>query len=215
MTGQMAGSLKSQTWEHNLMVISTRAKTRMASVAAVAAAALILAACGSSTSSTTTSAPAAASSSSTPASTSSAAAAGVTIGTASGKDGTYLTGASGRAVYLWVADSNGKSSCSGSCASVWPPVIGKPTAGSGVTSGDLGTITRSDGKTEVTYKGHPLYYYAGDPRSGTTTGQGSNSFGAKWWLLTPAGAAITKGASASGSSGGSSTSASSGSGGWG
>ena len=51
---------------------------------------------------------------------------------------------------------------------------------------------RADGTKQVTYKGHPLYYYIGDSAAGQTNGQGSNSFGAKWWLLTPAGAAITK-----------------------
>jgi hypothetical protein len=73
---------------------------------------------------------------------------------------------------------------------------------------DLGTLARSDGTKQVTYKGHPLYYYAGDPNSGTTTGQGSNQFGAKWWLVAPSGAAIT----GSGSSGGSTSSSG---GGWG
>ncbi len=74
---------------------------------------------------------------------------------------------------------------------------------------DLGTITRSDGTKQVTYKGHPMYYFAGDPEAGTTNGQGSPQFGAKWWLVTPSGSAIK----ASGSAGGSTTSSSGG--GWG
>ena len=88
-------------------------------------------------------------------------------------------------------------------------------------SADLGTITRSDGTKQVTYKGHPLYYYAADTSPGQVTGQGSNSFGAKWWLVAPSGAAITKSASGGSSSGGSSSSSSGGSsssssgGGWG
>jgi len=108
----------------------------------------------------------------------------------------YLTGASGRALYLWVADKGSKSVCNGACASVWPPVIAKgtPSAGGGAMSADLGTTTRSDGTKQVTYKGHPLYYYITDKHAGQTTGQGSNSFGAKWWLVAPSGSQITSGA---------------------
>ena len=52
---------------------------------------------------------------------------------------------------------------------------------------------RSDGTEEVTYKGHPLYYFVADKSAGSTSGQGSNSFGAKWWLVAPSGTAITTG----------------------
>jgi predicted lipoprotein with Yx(FWY)xxD motif len=125
------------------------------------------------------------------------------ISAAKGPDGTYLTGSGGRALYLWVADTHGKSVCSGACAKVWPPVLtsAAPTAGSGVLGSDLGTTTRSDGKKQVTYKGHPLYYYITDTAPGQLTGQGSNSFGAKWWLVAPSGSAITSGGSTSGTSG--------------
>jgi hypothetical protein len=76
-----------------------------------------------------------------------------------------------------------------------------PKAGSGVNQHDIGTTKRSDGASQVTYKGHPLYYYITDKSAGQVTGQGSNSFGAKWWLVAPSGASITKMASsASGSS---------------
>ena len=166
---------------------------RASSIVALVGVALLVAACGSSSSSSTASAPA-----TTPAS-SSGSASGVSIGTAKGSAGTYLTGASGRALYLWTKDSGGQSSCSGACAGVWPPVIAStaPTAASGVNASDLGTITRSDGTKQVTYKGHPLYYYVADPHAGTTSGQGSNSFGAKWWLVAPSGTAITSSASSS------------------
>src|SRR5581483_10118926 len=98
----------------------------------------------------------------------------LTIGTASGSLGTYLTGASGRALYLFAADSTGRSSCTGACASAWPPVTvsATPHASGGAAAGDLATIKRSDGALQVTYKGHPLYYFSGDPRSGSTTGEG-------------------------------------------
>lgn len=160
--------------------------------------ALIVAACGSSSSSSTsTTRPAAGSSAST--TPSSAPAGGVAIGTAKGPGGmTYLTGASGRALYLWVADSNGRSACSGACAKAWPPLLttAAPTAAGGVMAGDLGTITRSDGTRQVTYGGHPLYYFIADTGAGTIRGQGSDSFGAKWWLVAPSGTAITTGAAA-------------------
>jgi predicted lipoprotein with Yx(FWY)xxD motif len=118
-----------------------------------------------------------------------------------------------------VADTGDKSNCSGACATAWPPVTtsGKPTAGTGVNAGDLGTTTRSDGSQEVTYKGHPLYYFIADKSAGETTGQGSNSFGAKWWLVAPSGSAITSGGSSGSRSASSSSSSSSsgGGGGWG
>ena len=175
-------------------------------VAAVVISALVLAGCGSASSSNSSSATAAAATPATSSTTSSAgAASGQQIGMAKGADGMYLTGASGRAVYLWVADSGGKSACSGACAKYWPPVEtkGKPTAATGVNASDLGTITRTDGSEQVTYKGHPLYYFIADKSAGEIKGQGNNGFGAKWWLVTPAGDAITKGgSSAGGSSGG-------------
>jgi predicted lipoprotein with Yx(FWY)xxD motif len=172
-------------------------RTAKFGVAAVAISAVVLAGCGSSSSSTASSGATAAAAGTTAASTTSAApaAAAITIGTTKGKDVTYLTGSDGRVVYLWVADSGGKSACSGACAHAWPPVEGTPSAGSGVTASDLGTITRSDGSKQVTYKGHPLYYFIADKSAGDTKGQGSNSFGAKWWLVAPSGSAITAAAS--------------------
>jgi hypothetical protein len=88
-------------------------------------------------------------------------------------------------------------------------VTGTPTAGSGVTASLLGTIS---GTNQVTYAGHPLYMYAGDKSAGDTTGQGSDNFGAKWWLLAPSGQPIK--AAASGSSSSSSSSSGGGGGGW-
>jgi predicted lipoprotein with Yx(FWY)xxD motif len=194
-------------------------RTRMSRTGVAAAligVAVLVAACGSSGSSSSSAPAASAAQSSTG---SSAPATGVSIGTAKGSIGTYLTGRSGRALYLWAADSSGKSSCSGACASTWPPLITKasPTASGGAMSADLGMITRSDGSKQVTYKGHPLYYYAADTGPGMTKGQGSNQFGAKWWLIAPSGAGITTTSSskAASSSGSSSSSSSGSSGGWG
>jgi hypothetical protein len=81
------------------------------------------------------------------------------------------------------------------------------TAGGDAKASDLGTITRSDGTKQVTYDGHPLYYFSGDSAAGQVNGQGSDGFGAKWWLVSPAGTQITSADSASspGSGGGAST----------
>jgi|SRR5690349_5454542 len=165
----------------------TAIRGRATSAATLVAVALFVAACGSSSSSTS--------------STGSAAAGGSTpttakamLRTASGSLGTYLTDGSGRALYLWVADNHGASVCSGACAQAWPPLLtkGAPAAAGAVQASDLGTLKRTGGATQVTYKGHPLYYYIGDTAAHQTTGQGNDGFGAKWWLLNPTGAAITK-----------------------
>jgi predicted lipoprotein with Yx(FWY)xxD motif len=182
-------------------MMTSRRRFRTSVAAALLGVSLLVAACGSSSSSSTASSAAAAPTTSS--SGSSASATAVSISTAKGADGTYLTGASGRALYLWVADSKGKSNCSGACASAWPPLIvtGTPTVSGGVMSAQLGTTTRSNGSKQVTYNGHPLYYFAGDSGSGTTNGQGSDDFGADWWLVNTSGTSITKGSSAGSSSG--------------
>jgi predicted lipoprotein with Yx(FWY)xxD motif len=106
---------------------------------------------------------------------------------------TFLTDSSGRSLYLWVPDTTTMSMCSGACATYWPPLTtnGAPTAGTGVTASDLGTISRSDGTTQVAYAGHPLYYFVGDKAAGQTNGEGSNGFGAPWYLVAPSGQQIT------------------------
>jgi predicted lipoprotein with Yx(FWY)xxD motif len=115
------------------------------------------------------------------------------ITTATSSAGTVLTDGSGRAVYLWAKDTGNTSACTGACAGAWPPVTatGTVTAAGGASASDLGTITRSDGTKQVTYDGHPLYFYAGDSGSGMASGQGSDSFGAKWWLVSPSGSDVT------------------------
>jgi len=177
-------------------------------IGGAAAAAVLVAACASGTSSSTG---AAAGSSSAPAASGSAAAGGSSSGssvitTATASGGTILTDGSGRAVYLWAKDSGGMSSCTGACAGTWPPVTpsGTVTASGSAKSSDLGTITRSDGTKQVTYDGHPLYYYVGDSGPGMSSGQGSDQFGAKWWLVAPTGSDVTASVSsftAGGSSG--------------
>jgi predicted lipoprotein with Yx(FWY)xxD motif len=105
-----------------------------------------------------------------------------------------LVDSRGRAVYLFQKDRNGRSACSGQCASFWPPVIasGKPVAGPGVKTSLLGTTKRADGRLQVTYDHHPLYRFAQDTKKGQTSGEGVSAFGAKWFVVSPAGAAIVK-----------------------
>ncbi|MER5280831.1 hypothetical protein ABT025_34565 [Streptomyces sp. NPDC002809] len=117
-----------------------------------------------------------------------------TVAAASSPLGTILVDGEGRTLYLWEADTSSKSTCNGDCATAWPPVTvtGKPVAGKGAKASLLGTTTRDDGRKEVTYNGHPLYRYAGDTSAGDTNGQGSNGFGAAWYVLDTAGNKITE-----------------------
>ncbi|MDL4774188.1 MULTISPECIES: COG4315 family predicted lipoprotein [Thermomonosporaceae] len=131
-----------------------------------------------------------------PAAPTSGGASAETIKTANvGPLGQILVDGEGRTVYLFQKDKGNTSSCSGACATVWPPVTtnGKPQPGSGADASKLGTTKRSDGTTEVTYSGHPLYYYAPDgSSSGSAKGQGLNQFGAKWYVLSSSGAPVTQ-----------------------
>ncbi|SDM82126.1 COG4315 family predicted lipoprotein [Actinacidiphila guanduensis] len=143
-----------------------------------------------------------------------AGAASVEVTTTNRSPGPFLTSGSGRTLYLFTADSSGKSACYGACATTWPPLTSTdmPKAGSGVAAGKLATITRDDGTKQVTYNGHPLYYYSGDTSTGDVNGQG---FGGKWYVLSPTGAGITKAAAAPSSSSGTGTaSGSDAGGGW-
>jgi len=106
--------------------------------------------------------------------------------------GKVLVGANGRTLYLFTADKGAKSVCYGKCATYWPPLIaGKPTAGAGLNASRLGTTKRKDGKLQVTYNGHPLYYFALDKKAGDIKGQGVVHFGGTWWAVSAAGAKVT------------------------
>jgi predicted lipoprotein with Yx(FWY)xxD motif len=103
---------------------------------------------------------------------------GVTIGSASSPSfGMVLTGPNGITLYTHKGDTATSSTCTGACATAWPPLDtkGQPTAGTGVT-GQLGTLTRPDGATQVTYGGLPLYYWQGDTKAGDATGNGVAGF---------------------------------------
>jgi predicted lipoprotein with Yx(FWY)xxD motif len=170
--------------------------SRLFSLAALAVTgALVLAACGgsgtsSSSGSASTPGNGAAKPSTPKASNSSGKASAVSTKTSS--LGTFLVDANGRTLYLWDADHGSKSTCSGACAQAWPPLTATatPKASGAAKASLLGTSKRSDGSREVTYAGHPLYYFEGDTRPGQTTGQGSDGFGAPWWVVTPAGKAL-------------------------
>jgi predicted lipoprotein with Yx(FWY)xxD motif len=116
--------------------------------------------------------------------------------------GKILADGKDQTLYLFLKDKGTTSECSGACATDWPPltVSGSPTASSGAQQSLLGTTKRSDGKSQVTYNGHPVYRFAGDQNPGDTAGQGLTAFGASWYVLSPAGDQITK--AASGGSGG-------------
>ncbi len=158
----------------------------VSSIAAVA----ILAGCGSSNSSSSSTA--ASSSASSSASAAPAASSVALITTKHEKVGTVLAyGPKRLTVYLFEAD-HGTSSCTGTCAKVWPPVTGKPQAGHGADAAALGTVKRSDGTTQVTYRGHPLYRYIKDGDDHDAYGQGLKQFGAPWYVLAPSGKKIDK-----------------------
>jgi predicted lipoprotein with Yx(FWY)xxD motif len=162
-------------------------------VLAVAAASAVLAACGSSGTSS------AGGSGSTGTSTPAAATTGnlktTTIGSA-----TVLTNAKGFTLYSFAPDTPTKSNCNGACAQFWPPVKGPATA-SGV-KGTFGTIKRSDGSTQATFDGHPLYTFAGDTAPGQAKGNGLNQDGGVWHEITTSGAAAPAPASTSSAGGG-------------
>ena len=95
---------------------------------------------------------------------------------------TVLTDSKGLTLYWFAPDSSTKSACYGDCAAYWPPVIGDPSAGPGVT-GRLGTITRNGGSLQATYDGHPLYTYVGDSAPGQDSGNNLNLNGGLWHIV--------------------------------
>ena len=171
-------------------------------VLAVAAVSILAAGCGSSnksSSSTGAAAPAA----TTPANPGK----GEQIAAKDTKLGKILVDEEGHVLYLFEADKSTQSTCSGACAAAWPPVVttGKPVAEQGAEAAKLGTTSRSDGKTQVTYAGHPLYYYAEDKQPGQANGQGSKAFGAEWYVVGPSGTKVEAGEHSGGSSSSSSS----------
>jgi predicted lipoprotein with Yx(FWY)xxD motif len=104
--------------------------------------------------------------------------------------GTILVTSSGRTLYLDAADKPGHPACTGGCLSIWPPLkaTGATKASGSAKAADLGTTKIADGVKQVTYKGHPLYTFASDTKSGETSGEGENGF----YAVSPSGNKITK-----------------------
>jgi predicted lipoprotein with Yx(FWY)xxD motif len=117
------------------------------------------------------------------------AAGGTVLKTHHGQKGTFLVDGKGRALYLFQKDKTAKSTCSGACATAWPPLLttGAPHASGAVRKALLGTTRRADGTTQVTYNGHPLYRFIQDAKPGDVKGQGVNAFGARWYAVVASG----------------------------
>jgi predicted lipoprotein with Yx(FWY)xxD motif len=175
-----------------------------ASCAAVTLLATLLTGCSGSSSSSasgsSTSAAAAGDGASTAATTPAAAVASsnpvqATVATKSaGKLGTILVDGKGRTLYLFVADTKkNQSTCTGGCLVAWPPLLSISTAkgGTGADANLIGTVQRSGGAKQVSYNGHPLYYYIGDQKPGQTNGQGVNQFGNLWYVVNAKGKQVT------------------------
>jgi predicted lipoprotein with Yx(FWY)xxD motif len=112
-----------------------------------------------------------------------------TVTTAQTGLGRIVVDGRGRSLYLFEKDTRGRSACSGVCAAYWPPLLtsGKSIAIKGAKASLLGSVRRADGSRQVSYAGHPLYFFSGDSRRGQTNGEGLQDFGAGWYTLTAAG----------------------------
>jgi predicted lipoprotein with Yx(FWY)xxD motif len=168
----------------------TRSKTiTVATVLALPVVAVALAGCGGSGSS---------GGSVNPPKTSSGGAA--TVGVVNTGLGKILVNSKARTLYLFQKDVGSNSACSGACAVNWPPLLakGKPTIGNGANASLVGTSIRSDGRTQVTYNGHPVYLFSGDKKAGDTNGEGLNAFGGSWYAVSPSGSQVSGQASSSG-----------------
>lgn len=153
----------------------------------LAATALIVAGCGSGEAAdepTTTAAP---TTTTAETSTTTTAPAGVTLELASSDLGDIVADQDGFTLYLFVPDAQGESTCYDQCAANWPPLTGDVALGAGLDDSKLGTVERTDGHTQVTYNGWPLYYFANDAAAGDTNGQGINDV---WYVLDADGDAV-------------------------
>src|ERR1700761_4629081 len=120
--------------------------------------------------------------------------------------GHILVDANGRTLYLFKGDRPNVSTLSAAGQAIWPPLTANttPRALNGTVAGRIGRVAHAGGAAQVTYNGHPLYYYVGDHSPGQTSGQGLNQFGALWYVLGPTGNTVTSPASSPAAAGGSS-----------
>jgi predicted lipoprotein with Yx(FWY)xxD motif len=127
-----------------------------------------------------------------------------TLKLAGSSDGRILVDSQGQSLYLFEKDEGGESYCSGACSAIWPPLETStaPQAAAGIQDVALGTIKRSDGDMQVTYHGHPLYYYAADASTpGKTKGEDVSQFGSSWYLVSGHGAPVEPESSSGSNSG--------------
>src|SRR3954470_3546283 len=117
----------------------------------------------------------------------------VAVSVANSRLGRILVGARGRTLYLFTKDSETKSACSGACAAAWPPLRakGKPAVASGASAALVGTT----GGAQVTYNGHPLYFFVKDKKARDTNGEGLTAFGGTWFAVSAAGKRVSPPAS--------------------
>lgn len=164
--------------------MSERGKRAVAALAGAGAATLMLAACGGSGGGY------GGSGGSASAGTAKAAAGKITVGSTSA--GHVLVDAKGMTLYAFAPDSRGHSTCTGSCLAYWPPAPGKDarSGATGKVTAHLGTIKRSGGTSQLTVNGYPMYTYVGDTKAGQDNGQGQNSSGGLWWVVSPTGSWI-------------------------
>jgi predicted lipoprotein with Yx(FWY)xxD motif len=113
--------------------------------------------------------------------------------------GSILVDAHGKTLYVWAHDKSARSTCNGDCAVYWPPLLtrGRPAALAGARASLLGTTHRSDGRMQVTYAGHPLYYFVQDSKPGQTKGEGLTGFGGRWDPVSAAGSPVRRGSNSS------------------
>ena len=148
-------------------------------VAAAAAAAALLSACSSSKSSAGA------------AYSTAAAGNSITISTAAGR----LVGPNGHTLYENTVDTATTISCTGACAAEWPPVTGNPVVSGGLNASDFATASRPDGSMQVTFQGHPLYYFVNDKSAGSAKGNGEADQGGSWHIASAAPVSTTGGTS--------------------
>ena len=184
--GGQIGLIPTSRAQAPVLTLERPMKRSLFATSGLAGVALLAAACGggggsygASSAPQTTSAPAAA----TP----------TTLDLANSKLGPILADSQGRSVYLFKADTTTTSTCTtAGCVAEWPPLIanGSPQVGAGLAASQLGTTPRADGRQQVTYSGHPLYYFAGDSQPGSTAGQGLNDNGGLWYVVHTDGTAV-------------------------
>ena len=112
---------------------------------------------------------------------------GPALAVSSSSVGDIVVDDSGNTLYVFIPDGAGDSTCYDQCAANWPPVTSDLAAGEGVDSDLVGSTTRTDGTTQITYNGWPLYYFANDAAPGDINGQGANDV---WFVVAPNGEAV-------------------------